>query len=49
MKSMYYIYWNGSYGLHVVDEADTLDEAKRLCDEYEMAYGGEVYWGKNKF
>lgn len=46
MNNMYYIYWNGSYGLHVVDEADTLSEAKRLCAEYEMAHGGEVYWSK---
>lgn len=35
---MYLLIWKGE----VIDEADSLKEARYLQKEYEMAYGGQV-------
>ena len=40
---MYVLIWRSQYGLcEEIDECDSLEEARTLQAEYQMAYGGTV-------
>lgn len=41
MKTNYKIYASSKYGKELIDEANTLQEAKYLANEYRLAYGSE--------
>ena len=39
---MYVLIWLSQYGEEEIDECDSLEEARTLQVEYQMAYGGNV-------
>ena len=39
---MYVLIWHSQYGKEAIDECDSLEEARTLKAEYQMAYGGTV-------
>ena len=41
MKKVFKIYVSSKYGKELIDEAETLSEAKYLVNEYRLAYGSE--------
>jgi hypothetical protein len=41
MKKVFKIYASSKYGKELIDEAQTLSEAKYLVNEYRLAYGSE--------
>lgn len=46
---MYYrIMWRSEYGLEEVDTADTLEDARYLVNEYQLAFGiGHVFYRRS--
>jgi hypothetical protein len=41
MKKVFKIYASSKYSKELIDEAQTLSEAKYLVNEYRIAYGSE--------
>ena len=41
MKKLFKIYALSRYGKDLIDEVETLKEAKYLANEYRLAYGSE--------
>lgn len=41
MKKVFKIYALSKYGKELIDEAQTLQEAQYLANEYSLAYGNE--------
>jgi hypothetical protein len=39
---MYVLIWHSQYGKEEIDECDSLEEARTLQVEYQIAYGGTV-------
>ena len=39
---MYVLIWHSQYGKETIEVCDSLEEARTLQVEYQMAYGGTV-------
>ncbi len=42
MKYEYILVWYSDYGVEEIDSFESAEEASRMREEYEMAYGGKV-------
>lgn len=42
----YIIIWVSEYGREEIDETDTKADAEFLVQEYQLAYGGRVFYKK---